>query len=412
MTRDWSSGRTATFVNEPNTKTSRSQGVQPRRSGVSAVTAPQRPNRAAFHEPTLRPPTGRSSTVAEGADVAQGLATPSTSSQSSWAPDSAARWRRSGWPRRASSVLVLERGAPYPPGAFPRTPRGMRENFWDPATGLLGLFDLWSFSHVTAIVASGLGGGSLIYANVILRKPADTFDGVAARPRRRSSPTTTAWRTCSRPRPIPDSEPYASTPKTLAFARAAGAAGLEVERPPLAIAFAAGRGPRAGRAARTRRQPPRASAAHLPPVRRVRRGLQRGGQEHPRLQLPQRGQAGGRARSAPAARRWPSRPTPGRLRGALPPARQRARRRTASICSTRHDELDRTVTGKIVVLAAGTLRLDAPAAGQPRRPAGAEPGARAALLEQRRHALGGPRLPEPGRRRRDGAGASTRAAAR
>ena len=30
-------------------------------------------------------------------------------------------------------VLVLERGKPYPPGSFPRTPRGMRSNFWDPA---------------------------------------------------------------------------------------------------------------------------------------------------------------------------------------------------------------------------------------------------------------------------------------
>ncbi len=72
-------------------------------------------------------------------------------------------------------VLVLERGQPYPPGSFPRTPRGMRENFWDPATGLHGLFDVWSFPHVTALVAAGLGGGSLIYANVILRKPEDSF---------------------------------------------------------------------------------------------------------------------------------------------------------------------------------------------------------------------------------------------
>ena len=72
-------------------------------------------------------------------------------------------------------VLVLERGQPYPPGSFPRTPRGMRENFWDPATGLHGLFDLWSFPHASALVAAGLGGGSLIYANVILRKPEDSF---------------------------------------------------------------------------------------------------------------------------------------------------------------------------------------------------------------------------------------------
>ncbi len=140
------------------------------------------------------------------------------------------------------SVLVLERGVPYPPGAFPRTPRGIKENFWAPASGLLGLFEVWSFAHVTAIVSSGLGGGSLIYANVLLRKPPDTFDGwpldYAA-----LAPHYDNAEEVLRPQPFPDVEPYASTPKTVEFARAAAAAGLEVERPPLAIAFAAGDGP-------------------------------------------------------------------------------------------------------------------------------------------------------------------------
>ena len=141
------------------------------------------------------------------------------------------------------SVLVLERGVPYPPGAFPRTPRGIKENFWAPASGLLGLFEVWSFSHVTAIVSSGLGGGSLIYANVLLRKPPDTFDGwpldYAA-----LAPHYGNVEEVLQPQPFPgDVEPYASTPKTVEFARAAAAAGLEVERPQLAIAFAAGDGP-------------------------------------------------------------------------------------------------------------------------------------------------------------------------
>ena len=131
---------------------------------------------------------------------------------------------------------------PYPPGAFPRTPRGIKENFWAPASGLLGLFEVWSFAHVTAIVSSGLGGGSLIYANVLLRKPPDTFDGwpldYAA-----LAPHYDNAEEVLRPQPFPDVEPYASTPKTVEFARAAAAAGLEVERPPLAIAFAAGDGP-------------------------------------------------------------------------------------------------------------------------------------------------------------------------
>jgi cholesterol oxidase len=133
------------------------------------------------------------------------------------------------------SVVVLERGAPYPPGSFARTPREMRTNFWAPSFGLLGLYEVWSFAHVTAIVASGLGGGSLIYANVMLRKPPETFDEwpldyEALEPHYEKVETMQ--------RPV--RYPYASTPKTVAFERAAAAAGLEVERPPLAITFAVG----------------------------------------------------------------------------------------------------------------------------------------------------------------------------
>src|SRR6266567_1623030 len=68
------------------------------------------------------------------------------------------------------SVCVLERGKPYPPGSFPRSPNGMLRNFWDPSEGLFGLFDIWSFRGLEVLVSSGLGGGSLIYANVLLRK--------------------------------------------------------------------------------------------------------------------------------------------------------------------------------------------------------------------------------------------------
>jgi cholesterol oxidase len=145
--------------------------------------------------------------------------------------------------RAGLSVLVLERGVPYPPGAFPRTPRGTQENFWAPAAGLLGLFEVWSFKHVTAIVASGLGGGSLIYANVLLRKPPDTFAGWPL-DRATLEPHYDNVEAVLRPVPFPEGvEPYASVPKTREFARAAAAAGMEVERPPLAITFAAGDGP-------------------------------------------------------------------------------------------------------------------------------------------------------------------------
>jgi cholesterol oxidase len=73
------------------------------------------------------------------------------------------------------SVCVLERGKPYAPGSFPRGPRELANAFWDPSKGLYGMFNVWSFTGIGAVVSSGLGGGSLIYANVLLRKPEKWF---------------------------------------------------------------------------------------------------------------------------------------------------------------------------------------------------------------------------------------------
>jgi cholesterol oxidase len=67
------------------------------------------------------------------------------------------------------SVVLLERGRAYPPGSFARTPSEMARNFWEPEEGKHGLFDVWTFSGLEGVVSSGLGGGSLIYANVFLR---------------------------------------------------------------------------------------------------------------------------------------------------------------------------------------------------------------------------------------------------
>src|SRR3954462_9657204 len=73
------------------------------------------------------------------------------------------------------SVCLLERGRAYPPGSFPRTPSTMSRNFWDPSEGLYGMYDVWSFDGLEGLVSSGLGGGSLIYANVLLRKDPKWF---------------------------------------------------------------------------------------------------------------------------------------------------------------------------------------------------------------------------------------------
>src|SRR5215471_7114679 len=123
-------------------------------------------------------------------------------------------------------VCVLERGKPYPPGSFPRTPAEMARNFWDPSEGLHGMFNVWSFRGIDALVSSGLGGGSLIYANVMIRKderwfvhdngeywPVDRGDLEPHYDRCESMLAVQKY-------PL-DTEPYASTAKTRAFEQAA-----------------------------------------------------------------------------------------------------------------------------------------------------------------------------------------------
>lgn len=148
------------------------------------------------------------------------------------------------------SVLVLERGQPYPPGSFPRTPNELRRGFWDPSNGRYGLLDLWSFADLDAVVASGLGGGSLIYANVMLRKPERTFvredlhdGGYEYWPVTLAElePHYDAVERMQQPQlfPLGRGEPYRSTPKTLAMLEAGNRMKLPVTTPPLAVLFAA-----------------------------------------------------------------------------------------------------------------------------------------------------------------------------
>jgi cholesterol oxidase len=145
-------------------------------------------------------------------------------------------------------VCVLERGKAYPPGSFPRSPGEMRNNFWDPSEGLYGLFDLWSFRGLEAVVGSGLGGGSLIYANVLLRKDPKWFvtedlerGGYEHWPVTRADldPHYDRVEEMMKPQRYPIEEPpYDATPKTRAFRTAAEGLGLDVQHPPLAVTFA------------------------------------------------------------------------------------------------------------------------------------------------------------------------------
>jgi cholesterol oxidase len=149
------------------------------------------------------------------------------------------------------SVCLLERGKPFPPNSFPRSPRGLKTQFWDPSAGLHGMFNLWSFENIDAICASGLGGGSLIYANVLLRKDEEWFV--------REEPGNGSWKEGYEYWPVTradldphydrvermmdvhkyplDQPPYDKTLKTLAYRDAAQALGLDWGLVNLAVTF-------------------------------------------------------------------------------------------------------------------------------------------------------------------------------
>ncbi|AXS79249.1 GMC family oxidoreductase N-terminal domain-containing protein [Dechloromonas sp. HYN0024] len=77
------------------------------------------------------------------------------------------------WP---GEVMLLERGKRYPKGSFPRSPHDFSANFYaTPKGGAKGLFDIRNFRRMDAVVGAGLGGGSLIYANVFMEPPAWIF---------------------------------------------------------------------------------------------------------------------------------------------------------------------------------------------------------------------------------------------
>lgn len=149
-------------------------------------------------------------------------------------------------------VCVLERGKAYPPGSFPRSPHTLGRNWWDPSRGLYGMFQAWSFANIEAIVGSGLGGGSLIYANVLLRKDENWFREEEADGSYRQWPVTRAEldphydrveKILNAQRYPLTHEPYSHTPKTVAFRNAADALksqGIRLDwfLPPLAITFA------------------------------------------------------------------------------------------------------------------------------------------------------------------------------
>jgi cholesterol oxidase len=73
-------------------------------------------------------------------------------------------------------VCVLERGRRFSPGDFPDRPEQAPLALWHPVLNPGGILDLRLMRDLSVLTAAGVGGGSLVYANVQLRAPADVFE--------------------------------------------------------------------------------------------------------------------------------------------------------------------------------------------------------------------------------------------
>lgn len=141
------------------------------------------------------------------------------------------------------SVCLLERGQPFPPGSFPRSPHAFRRAFWDPSRGLYGMYNIWAFRNFGAVVSSGLGGGSLIYANVLLRKDPSGFvrePGVETWPitREELDPHYDRAEVMLGAQQYPiDHSPYTETARTAVFMQTAREMGWDPFTPNLAVSF-------------------------------------------------------------------------------------------------------------------------------------------------------------------------------
>ena len=134
-------------------------------------------------------------------------------------------------------ACVLERGRRFGRADFPDHPEQLPSVIWHPRVNPGGMLDVRLMRDIVVITAAGVGGGSLVYANVQLRAPADVFQH-ARWPAGITSETLEPWyaRTedALEPRTTPATPPLR---KVEAFAAAGARAGREAQHLPLAVHF-------------------------------------------------------------------------------------------------------------------------------------------------------------------------------
>ena len=73
-------------------------------------------------------------------------------------------------------VLVLEKGKRYHTKDFPKTNWNLRKFLWMPKFFLYGIQCITLFKNIFILHGTGVGGGSLVYANTLLIPPDKAFD--------------------------------------------------------------------------------------------------------------------------------------------------------------------------------------------------------------------------------------------
>jgi len=155
--------------------------------------------------------------------------------------------------RMGYRVALLERGEERLPGEFPASPTSaIRESQVQTAEGRVGrptaLFDLHAGKDINVLVGCGLGGTSLINANVALHADPRLFDDPVwpAEIRGDGDLATGYARALTMLKPLPypdDGETWPTLNKLEAMKKAAPTFGVELTRPPINVSFATGFNP-------------------------------------------------------------------------------------------------------------------------------------------------------------------------
>jgi cholesterol oxidase len=77
------------------------------------------------------------------------------------------------------TVLTLEQGKRYNPGDFPKTNWNLPKYLWIPALRFFGFQKLSFYTTASILSGTGVGGGSLVYANTLYIPPDEFFNNLS-----------------------------------------------------------------------------------------------------------------------------------------------------------------------------------------------------------------------------------------